>query len=260
MDETSGNPYINPKTGALDYTGESVGRKSRFTGRTYTDKKTGKEVKAKNRESVPLLSVVDDAKKLSSGTPQEAIYADYSNHLKAMANQARKEMLSTGLMKTNPSAKKQYASEVKSLNTKLQQAELNAPRERHAWVIANNRANIKIRAAGDISDGDKRKIRSREIAKARAEVHSDGTARRIHITDKEWKAIQAGAVSDSTLVRILNNSDPDELRALATPRNVRQMTPAKINKIKVMRSSGYTISEIAEQLNISASTVSQYMK
>ena len=79
------------------------------------------------------------------------------------------------------------------------------------------------------------------------------------ISDKEWDAIQAGAISEAKLTQILNNADIDSIRQRATPRATTTLNAAKINRIKAMKASGYTNAVIAEQMGISASTVSKYM-
>ena len=81
----------------------------------------------------------------------------------------------------------------------------------------------------------------------------------IKITDREWEAIQAGAISENKLIQIIDNVDLDILRQRATPRATTSISQAKKNKIATMNASGYTISEIAEALGVSASTVSKYL-
>ena len=98
------------------------------------------------------------------------------------------------------------------------------------------------------------------MSKAREEVGSISRKdRNIHITDREWEAIQKGAISESKLMRILNNSDPDSLRQRAMPKASLSISKATANRIKAM-SASYTISQIAEKLGISTSTVSKYLK
>ena len=84
--------------------------------------------------------------------------------------------------------------------------------------------------------------------------------RNIEITDREWEAIQAGAVSDNTLRRILNNADADALRERATPRTTNTLSSAQINRMKAMSASNYTTAEIAAKFGASPSTVSKYLK
>ena len=246
--ETRGTPYVDRDTGELI---------TKQTGRTYPNKK-GQIVLA--TEKTKGMYTVKDANTLSAGTPQEKLYADYANKMKAMANDARKEYYATPDMKKSPSAAKTYANEVSSLNAKLNNSLLNAPRERQAQVIAGNRARIKKEANPDMSDGAYKKIKNQELARARVEVGSSSKNRKIQITDNEWKAIQAGAVTSTTLNKILNNTEPDSLRARSMPRTSTNLSVSQQNRIKAYKASGYTNQDIADQLGISVSTVSKYGK
>lgn len=248
--ETRGNPRIDPKTGRYLW-------EEKQTGRTYVDK-SGKEVLATKKAH--QMDTVTDARKLSSGFPKEEIYADYANHLKTMANDARKEYMATTRPKQNKEATKKYAAEVQSLKDKLALAESNSPRERQAQVLAGYRARAKKDANPDMTKSEYKKVANRELARARVEVGSDGKHSRIVVSDREWEAIQAGAVSSTVLEKILAHSDPDSLRKLATPRATTTLTPAKKNKIRLMAQSDYTISEIAKALGVSTSTVSKALK
>lgn len=81
----------------------------------------------------------------------------------------------------------------------------------------------------------------------------------IEISDKEWEAIQAGAISENKLKTILDNTDLDKIRERATPRATKTLSTAKVNKAKAMRASGHTTAEIAAALGVSTSTVSNYL-
>ena len=108
---------------------------------------------------------------------------------------------------------------------------------------------------------DKKEIKkasNQAIIDARISVGASGKDSRIRITDNEWKAIQAGAISDSMLTQILRYADADEIRQRATPRSTTELSTAKINKINSMLNSGFTNAEIAEALGVSTSTVSKY--
>lgn len=247
--ETKGQPRINPETGELDWTGK-------YTNRSYIDK-NGKTVFATKAST--QMREVKDARKLSSGTDQENAYADYANALKRMANQSRKLFLETGNLKYSKEAKATYAPEVKSLNEKLSRAIANKPRERQAQVLAYSRALAKKQANPDMNGTEYKKLKQIELAKARAEVGSSGKDRRIDITDREWKAIQSGAITENVLSKILDNSDPDALRARATPRATTNLSQAKINKIKTLYSCEYNVADIAKNLHISTSTVLKYV-
>lgn len=222
---------------------------------TYVDKKTGK-TKTRTQASTQMAET-KDARTLSSGTPQEEAYASYANKMKSLANQARKEMMSTGKIPYSASAKAAYQSEVDSLNAKLNVALKNAPRERQAQVIANATVTAKKQANPDMTNAEIKKANQQALTAARKRVGAE--RKPVVITDREWEAIQAGAISESKLTQILNNADIDSLRQRATPRATTTLSTAKQNKIASMSASGYSTSEIAEALGISTSTVSKYL-
>lgn len=223
---------------------------------TYIDK-TGK-VKTRTQKSTKMAST-DDAFTLVSdaNTPEERAYAEYANRMKALANQARKEMVNTGKIEYSSSAKKAYQKEVDSLTAKLNVALKNAPRERQAQVIANAAVNAKKQAHPDMTPGEIKKLSQQELTRARAAVGAKRES--VKITDREWEAIQAGAISENKLMQILNHTDIDDLRQRATPRNTTSLSTAKINKISSMNASGYSTAEIANALGISTTTVSNYL-
>jgi transposase len=244
--ETRGTPYVDRNTG------EVITKQS---GRTYVNRK-GETVFA--TEKAKGMSTVKDANLLSSGTPQEKIYADYANKMKAMANDARKEYYATPDITYSKSAAKTYSKEVSSLNAKLNNSLLNAPRERQAQVIAGNRARVKKEANPDMSDGAYKKIKNQELARARVEVGSSSKNRKIKITDSEWNAIQSGAITGTTLNKILNNTEADTLRARSMPRTTSSLSTAQQARIKAYKASGFTNQDIADQLGVSVSTVAKY--
>lgn len=249
--ETQGSGRINEKTGEVEY---------KLSGRTYVDKKTGKTVSATQKDK--LINTVKDLHTLSSGTPQEEAYADYGNKMKALANKARKEYLATSNAEFNKQAKTTYSKEVASLNTKIKAAEMNAPKERRAQAVANSIVKAKVEANPSLAEDKKalKKVKQLAITEARERATASGKAVRIKLTDSEWEAIQAGAVSSTTLQKILRYSDPDSIRNRALPKTTTQLSTAKINKIKAMASSGlYTNQEIANAIGCSPSTVTQYI-
>ena len=102
--------------------------------------------------------------------------------------------------------------------------------------------------------------KQKQLALNRARNRYGAQRRSIDITERGWQAIQAGAFSESTLSQILRFADTDQVRAYATPRSTTALSNGKRAKIKAMRASGYTTSEIANALGISPSTVSKYAK
>ena len=74
-------------------------------------------------------------------------------------------------------------------------------------------------------------------------------------TDKEWEAVQAGAISDNMLMKFLNSSDSDEIVKRAMPKTAVVMTSVKLSKAKAMLRSGYSYAEIAKACGVPESTV-----
>lgn len=237
----------------LEYTVPKVNKK---TGEVTMITKTRTQYSTKMAETDDARTLISEA-----NTPMERVYADYANSMKALANQARKELMTTPNLAYNPSSKAIYKAEYDSLMAKLNTAELNAVRERAALRRANAVVNEKKAANPDMKKGDLKKESQRAVSAARAEVGSISRKdRNIEITDREWEAIQAGAITDSKLKRILNNTDIDKLRERAMPRNTNTLSDAKINRIKAMSNSNYTNEQIAKALGISPSAVSKYLK
>lgn len=244
---------IDPDTGDVFYTNKDGTIK--YAMRTVTQKST------RMAETDDAYSLVSEARH-----PMEIVYADHANSMKAMANQARKEMISTPSIEKNKNAEKVYKAEVDKLKVDLNNAELNALRERAAMRKANvsiaNKQELVLQETGKkMKAGDVRKAGQQAMTKYREEVGSVSRKKRnIEITDRQWEAIQSGAVTESLLKRILNNTDIDKLRERATPRTVKTLTPAQINRVKAMQANGLTISEIAIKLGKSSSTISKYLK
>lgn len=241
-----GSPTIDRETGELIW---------KTSNETYVNAKG--EVKQRMQRSTKMAET-KDARTLSSGTPQEELYADYANSMKALANQARKSMVNTGKIAYSASAKAAYSEEVKTLQSKLNVALKNAPRERKAQAITDSVVEAKKKDNPDMTKAEISKESQRALTAARASV---GAARHpVEITDKEWEAIQAGAISENVLSQILNNTDIDAIRQRATPRSVSTLSPAKQSRIKRLAEYGYTQAQIASELGISSSTVSKYLK
>lgn len=234
------------------------------TGRvTYTDSTGTIEYALKTRsQKSTRMAETDDAYTLVSDKrhPMELLYADYANDMKALGNKARAEVASTGKIPYSKDAKQKYQAEVKSLSDKLTEAEKNRPKEREALRRANAEISEKIKAEPNMKKSDLKKLRQRTVSKYREEVGSASRRERnIDITDREWEAIQAGAISETKLKQILNNTDIDKLRERATPKTVTSPSSAQIARIKALSASNYTLAEIAKKTGFSTSTVSKYL-
>ena len=233
------------------------------------NKRTGEvtvQTKYRTQRSTRMAET-DDARSLISdaNTPMEKLYADYANNMKTLANKARMEAVNSGKIAYSKTARQTYSEEVKSLDEKLRVALMNAPRERQAQLLTSAEVNAKIQKAKsegkELKKDEVKKASQQALTKYRTGVNSVSRKdRSIKITDREWDAIQAGAVSENVLKKILNNADIDELRQRATPKATTTLSQAKINRIKAYSNSNYTIGEIAKKLGVSVSTVSNYLK
>lgn len=232
---------IDPSTGEKIFT---------ETGAFQTNKK-GQVVRKKQRST--KLAETNDAHTLSTGTDIEQLYADHSNTLKAMANEARLETLKTKSVPYSPSAKLAYAKEVADLEAKLNIALRNRPLERQAQIIAGAQVVLKRQANPEMDKAELKKIKYQALEDARR--RTGAIKQRIEITDKEWEAIQAGAISNNRLNDILNNTDLDQVKQRATPRVRLLMSPSKKARAAAMLADGYTRAEVADHLGVSVSTL-----
>ena len=227
----------------------------------YVDRKTGKE--KERLEKTTQMAVTDDARTLSSGTIVENMYAEYANSIKRLGESARAESRNLEMTKYNKSAKETYSAEVASLNSKLNTALKSKPFERQAQILANNTFKAKLKDNPELYDDNdaKKKIRTQAIAEARARTPEamKKSSTEIKITDKEWDAIQSGAISSSKVLRILENTDQAKVKEYATPRTSTGLSSSQESRIRKLANAGYTQDEIADSVGISVSAVSKYM-
>ena len=273
--------YIDPQTGKQLFT---------ETGRTYSkqkmvdvkgpdgkpliDPKTGRHIKepvldengkpvwekAKSLTKTQKMYIHDDAMELASGenhegTKMERIYGEYANEMKALANKARLEASHIVGQKMNKAAKILYAEEVKDLNDALAKAKENAPLERKAQMLAAKLYSMKKADNPDlVFDKDKRKkAQAQCLEEARYRIGA--SKKNIEISDRQWEAIQAGAISNAKLEEILKNTDVDALKKRALPRESKGISPAKITTARIRLNNGYTAAEVADSLGVSVSTL-----
>lgn len=252
-----GSPIIDPETGKqtwkvadnVTYEKKMINKR---TGKEYTKTITKTQKSTKMMETDDAYTLVSDSR-----NPIELVYADYANQMKALANQARKEMVTTPDIPYNPEAKARYQKEAASLQAKVNVALKNAPRERQAQTMANAILQAKIKDNPDMTKKEKKKAGQQALDKMRMKVGAKKEP--VKITEKEWEAIQAGAISPSKLKTIINNADLDTLRQMAMPRSTKQLSQSKINHIATLKASGYTNAQIAQKLGVSTSTVSKYL-
>jgi hypothetical protein len=183
----------------------------------------------------------------------EEIYADHANALKALGNRARLESLHTGTVKYNSSANRTYATEVARLNAALNLAQRNAPLERQAQRLSRVIMQARIRDNPNMDDDAIRKARAMALDTARKRVGAK--KEQIKISDKEWEAIQAGAISNHKLTEILNNADLEIVKKHATPRQAKLMTSQKLTLARARIAAGYTQAQVAQSLGVSVTTL-----
>lgn len=267
VDKRQGSGVIDKETGKLSYkVADKLYYYDRYTedgnghkkGELKLDK-SGNPKLIKRTQKSTQMAETDDAFNLVSdmNTAAEQYYAMYANKLKAMANEARKIMVNTKDIKYNPSAKAVYNNEVETLMSKLNISLSNQPRERMAQLIARSEIEAKVQANPDMTKEEKKKMSGKALINARLKV----SAKRhpIEITDKEWQAIQAGALSANRLKEILRYADKDKVKQYSMPRESRKLTTSQVSRIKAMEANGRTLAEIAASLGVSTSTVTKYL-
>ncbi len=205
------------------------------------------------RDTDDPYKLTSGGSKANPGTTIEKYYADYASHMKSLAKEARRELRATPNSEWIRSAAKTYSKEVDSLDAKLQIAKMNAPKERKAQALANSTVNAELAAHPEYDNDAVKKAKSRALEYARAVTGAKKIP--IDLTQNEWNAIQAGAISDSKVREILSNTDMDKVRSYAMPRTSKGMATAKIQRAESMLNRGFTWQEVADSLGVSVSTL-----
>lgn len=252
---------IDPETGKKIFT---------YYNETYTNK-AGKVVKRKSKST--KMYETDDAFTLTSGgskdavnPPIEKVYATYANQMKDMADRARKAIVDTPSAKYSPTAKQVYKEEVESLNSKLNMAKKQAPYERRAQLVTNKIMETKKRENPSLKEDkdELKKVTAQVLQEQRRRASGrtgDEKRYRIDITEKEWAAIDAGAITQSKLGEILKSTDLDTVKKYATPRLSSGLTKAQLSLARSMLANdAWTQAEVAERLGISVSTLSRALE
>lgn len=210
-------------------------------------------------EKMDAMKIIDDASQLSSGYAKEIPYVNYANSMKQLAREARLMYTQTNDIAYDKAARQVYDAEYTSLKQKLTHAQSKAPRERQAQRYSTYIANAKRDAAVEMSDGEYKKIKQRALEEARVDLGVIGGDYKFEITNKEWEAIQSGAIPKSMLESILNYADSTMIKQLAMPRESAVVPDSVQMKINTYSDKGYTPAQIAERLHISKSTVYKYL-
>ena len=239
---------------------------------THIHLETGKEsqgastIISRSKKRVDIADPNFKAEKLSSGREVEGLYVGYIDKLQSLKGKADKSVANTIPPKYDKDAAKVYKEEIESLNKKLNIAKLNAPRERQAQILSN-----KLYYSNLTPDMDKdqiKKLKNRSLARARQTtgslyIKADPTTGKktkksgkqlIDITPQEWEAIEVRAVSNNKLKEILKNSDMEQVKKYATPRESK-VSSAKGQQAQNLLNNNYTYAEVASKLGISVSAI-----
>jgi lambda repressor-like predicted transcriptional regulator len=233
-----------------------------FKTKFVIDPTTGKKVYLQGegkflpkQTKITKMEKEKDAFALSSGTEIEKVYARHANALKDLARQARISLVHTENMKYSPSARKIYDREVESLKSKLRIAYRNKPLERHAQLVASRIVRNKRKANPNMDEDDFKRIKGQALVNARIRGHA--RKEKIDITDREWEAIQAGAVSHNVLKNILRNAELKSIKQRAMPRLSTPLSTARTSRARSMLIAGHTYAEIADALGVSVSIIEE---
>lgn len=267
---------IDPDTGEKIYT---------YTGRRrheYINPNTGKkyykdllpthpDYNAKDAlvtEKSTKMAEAKDANELVSPLrhPIEKVYANYANQMKALGNEARKASLNVKDTPYNKQAAETYAKEIQSLTEKVNSSKVNAVLERVAQRSAAVIVDDRIKKYPDRyntkdPDGKKHlsKLRSQVLRQQQAVLDK---RKNFDVTDKEWEAIQAGALHKTLVREIINRADADRIKELSTPKSsaLPVLTKANLAHARAMLNAGFTQAQVADNFNISPSTLSRLLK
>lgn len=214
------------------------------------------------QSKVPHMSVVDNAYDiLKPGVMKsdlqkiEIVYADHANRMKALALEARKLARETVDISYNPSAAKSYSEEVTKFDADISAIKRNQPLERQAQLIATKWVRAKKLDNPNLDKEHWERLKRQELEAARKLVGANRV--KVTLTDRQWEAIQAGAISKSKLLDIVTYVDGDRLRELAVPRSNHGMTSAMVARAKALYAQGHTLTDIADALEVSPSTISK---
>lgn len=248
--------YINPNTGKKYYKDLLPTHPDYSTKDALVTEKSTKMAEAK------------DANELVSPLrhPIEKVYANYANQMKALGNEARKASLSVKDTPYNKQAAETYSKEIQSLTEKVNSSKVNAVLERvaqrSAAVIVDDRIK-KYPERYNTKDPDGKK----HLSKLRSQVLRQQQAvldkrKNFDVTDKEWEAIQAGALHKTLVREIINRADADRIKELSTPKSssLPVLTKSNLAHARAMLNAGFTQAQVADNFNISPSTLSRLLK
>lgn len=244
------------------------------TGKTHwvpkgnkTDPETGRPLEWKevqNTTKKKRMDTKEDAWDLVSDRDNpykvEVPYANYANQMKELARKSRLTALDIEKTPRDTAATQVYEEEVKSLESKLKARSTQAPADRLALRLATVQIKAIKEENPNITSAQLKKKSAQALTTARTRVYEGGRKEKIQITEKEWEAIQAKAISDTMLEKILRYADDDQVLSYAKPQKERgkAVSTAELALIRSYKNKGYNWSDISERLGIPESTIKRY--
>lgn len=257
---------IDPETGKINWEDVVVRKVDKDGNVTYErpkqrrfDRESGRMVedpKKEQTQKVEMMYLYDDARKMSSGTVIEGVYAEYANKMKLLANESRKTIVALPSMKQDPNARKAYAKEVESLNEQIQKSLANKPLERKAQQLANKRIAQLQKENPNMTKEERKKRAGQALTQARQRMGANRY--KINISPREWEAIQAGALPATKFKILLDRADLNQIKSYATPRNFTpKLSKAELALAKQMLNNGYKTNEVCDHFGVSFTTLNR---
>lgn len=106
---------------------------------------------------------------------------------------------------------------------------------------------------------DIKKVKTQSLTEARSRTGASKKDSSIKITPSEWEAINAGALRPTKLSIIFDNTDSALIKQYATPKERSAPSTSEINRMQSLSKAGYTLSEIADHVGYSTTTVYEYL-
>lgn len=243
-------------------TGEQIFRN---TGNGFTDRETGEFVY--KSETIPKLAYFKDANDIKSDkdnpiSVKENYYANFSNGLKRLANEARLEYLKTPNTVYDKKAASEYMAEVASLNGKLDNYAANSPKERQAQIYAYTslktakQTNETLQGSSKEAKAARKDYGRKALTEGRQIFGTQSNKyRQIEITENEWAAIKAGALSHTKIQSLISAADAKPLLERELPREERVLSDTKLTRANTMLANGRTYAETADALGVNVSTL-----
>ena len=249
---------VDAKTGEKVYQFTNRQMRDSNTGQLMYDK-DGSPKMATERTGVKKLLWEKDSTNLvyDKTNVKEMAYAEYSNKMKALANDARKEAINTKEYKRDADAAKKYANVVSEMAAEYNEVLKNKPLERSAQVLASSNYNQWKRTHTDADDEDCKKMRTILINNERRKLGKTKVV--MDINDERWEAIQAHAIAPSKLKDYYSVMDKDKVYQYALPKTKSTISDATKSRVMSLANGNATLADIADTLGISISTVANIL-